>query len=97
MLSGVTMDNHNFWFWLIEGARDFVIAIAQRLPLYVPVGLPVLIYNALLGALTPILFYVGSFFNLCWFMAALALFAASETARASVAAYRQLVKLLPLP
>lgn len=91
------MDQHNFFFWLLTGVRDVIMALAERLPLYVPVGLPVFVYNALLGALTPILFYFGSFFNLCWFLTALAILAASETARAAVAGYRQLVKLFPLP
>ena len=91
------MDLHNFWFWLIEGARDLMLAVAQRLPAYATLGLPIMLYNVLIAALTPILFYIGSFLNLCWFFACLALLGTSETARAAVAAYRQFIKLIPLP
>lgn len=91
------MDTHNFWYWLIEGVSNLIGVFTGRLPLYAPVGLGPFIYNFLVAAVTPILFYFGSFFNLCWFMAFLALFAASETARAAFAAWRTIVKIIPLP
>lgn len=70
--------------------------LASRLPLYAPLGMGPLLYQVLLGAATPILFFLGTFINLCWFFTALAVLATLETARALVAIYRLVVKLLPL-
>jgi len=90
-------DAHNFWYWLLTGALSFIQTMAARLPPYVPVGLAPLVYNLLIGALAPIVFFVGSFINLCWFFVIMGIILAAEIARGLIALYRQLVKLLPLP
>jgi hypothetical protein len=43
------------------------------------------------------MFFLGSFLNLCWFALCLVLMASSETARAALAAYRTIIKIIPLP
>lgn len=91
------MDQHNFWYWLLEGLHNLIQVFTGQLPLYAPIGMGPFIYNFLVAAVTPLLFYIGTFFNLCIFVAFLALFAASETARAAFAAYRTIIKVLPLP
>ena len=91
------MDEHNFWYWLLVGMRNIVGVLSGRMPLYTYQGLGTFVYNFLAAAATPILFYVGSLFNLCWLVVIFGIMAASEGVRALVAAYRQIVKLLPLP
>jgi hypothetical protein len=91
------MDEHNFWFWLLTGLEGMADRLTGAMPIYAPVGLGSVIYGVLAGVMTPILFYLGSFFNLCWFALCLTIMAASETARAGVAVYRTLVKFIPLP
>lgn len=91
------MDLHNFWYWLLTGLQDYILFFKGELPIYAPIGMGPLVYNFLVATLAPIMFYVGSFFNLCWFMLFMAIMAASETARATLALYRTVVKAIPLP
>jgi hypothetical protein len=91
------MDQHNFWYWLLAGLFSLIESWLARLPQYAPIGMASLFYNALLGIMTVFAMYFGSFLNLCWFLAALLIFLASETARGGIAIYRQLIKFIPLP
>lgn len=90
-------DQHNFWFWFLSGLLDMIDNFMVQLPLYQHSGMAVLFYNALLGVLTVFALYFGTFLNLCWFVAMLILFLTSEGTRGFMAAYRTLVKLIPLP
>jgi hypothetical protein len=91
------MFQHNFWYWLLRGLFDLAMVIAAHFPVHTVLDLPQFTYNFLAGALAPIIIFVGSFFNLCWFALFLGLLIASETARAFFAGYRTLAKMLPLP
>lgn len=88
---------HNFWYWLITGFTNLLMTISDRLPIYAPIGLGPFIYNFLVAALTPIVFYIGSFVNLCWIMIVLGLLALGELARFILASYRTVIKLIPIP
>lgn len=91
------MDLHNFWYWLLTGLGNIVGVMSGRLPIYAPIGLGPFIYNFLVAAATPILLYLGSFFNLCWFALILGIMLASEGVRTILAGYRTLIKFIPLP
>lgn len=91
------MDAHNFWYWLLEGIRNLVGVLSGRLPLYAPIGMGTFLHNLLAAAATPILFYIGSIFNLCWLALVFGLIITSEIARGIMAAYRTVVKAVPLP
>lgn len=91
------MDDHNFWYWLLIGVHNIVGVISGRLPIYTYVGLGPFIYNFLAAAATPILFYIGSIFNLCWLALVLGILILAETARYVLAGYRTVIKMIPLP
>ncbi len=91
------MDTHNFWYWLLTALQNIVGAVSGRLPIYAPVGMGSFIYNFLAAAITPILFYIGSIFDMCWMALILGLMAASEGGRGFLAGYRTIIKMIPLP
>lgn len=88
---------HNFWYWLIQGLSGLITTVAQRLPFHTTWAMQDYVYNLLSGVATPIIIYFGSFFNFCWFMISLGILVTLEAARLAMAAYRSVVKLLPLP
>lgn len=91
------MDQHNFWFWLLTAFQNISGVLAGRLPIYAPIGLGPFVYNLLAAAVTPIMFYIGSIFNLCWLALVLGVMLASELARYVLAGYRTVIKMIPLP
>lgn len=91
------MDTHNFWFWFLDGVSHLVGVLSGRLPLYAPIGLGPYIYGVLVAALTPLVFILGSFVNLCWFLLFFNIFLLSELARGATALYRQVIKFIPFP
>ncbi len=91
------MDVHNFWYWLLTALQNIAGTLTGRLPIYAPIGLGPFIYNLLAAAATPILFYIGSIINLCWLALVLGVMLASELSRYVLAAYRTIIKMIPLP
>ncbi len=89
--------DHNFWYWLIQGLTGLIVALARLLPFHTTWAMQDYVYNLLSGVATPIIIYFGSFFSLCWFMISMGILVTLETARLIMAAYRTLVKLIPLP
>lgn len=88
---------HNFWYWLIKGLTDMAVSLVGSLSPHTPTGMNELIYTFLASTISPIVYYVASFINPCWFFLFVGIIATSELVRAVLAAYRTLVKLLPLP
>jgi len=89
------VDEHNFWYYLLTGAQNIVQVISGRLPLYSYLGLGPFMYNSLAVTGTVIVYFLGSFVNLCWLFLFLAIIITSESARGLMAAYRQLAKMIP--
>ena len=88
---------HNFWYWLILGLTNLIVALAERLPFHNTWGWADYTYGFLAGMLTPILIYIGSYFSLCFFAISMGILVVLELARLIMAAYRTVVKLLPVP
>ena len=88
---------HNFWFWLIQGLTNVIVALANLLPFHTTWGMSDYVFTFLSTAVTPLLLYVGAFFSLCYFMFFMGILVVLEGARLIMAAYRTVVKLIPLP
>jgi len=85
----------NFWGYLIEGLTGVLSGVLNTLP----IGNT----NAILGgaatilyfAIAPLLILVGSFVNLAFLATAIGIALALEAVRATIAAWRWLLKLIP--
>lgn len=86
----------NFWGYLIEGLTQILTTVLTPFPAsavnpVLATGVTILYF-----AIVPVLFFVGPFIKLEWFITVIGAILALEAIRATIAVVRLIYKLIPM-
>lgn len=89
------MFDHNFWYWLLAGISHLLQPILARLPVHASEGMIGYLLAVVFYAVTPFMFWIGSFFDLRIFASVIGTIITLELVRAIIAVIRWVYSLIP--